>query len=424
MSIMRKYIFFRLSLLILFIPLLSGCLKDKTFHTYSYFEPVYRTTAEVRANIKSNPVRDVLQPGKIFIRGQYIFLNEIDKGIHIIDNGNPSSPKKIAFVDIPGNMDMAVKGNTLYADAYTDLVVIDISNPLQVGLKKVIEDVFPFRFYNGYFLQDTSKVLVDWKRKDTTVEESFSGGGFWRGRMQEDVVFMSASNGTKSASSGSGTPFGLGGSMARFSIVQNHLYTVTTSHLNVFQIADALNPVFTKDISLGWNIETIYPFRDQLFVGSMNGMFIFSIANPNEPIQTGQFEHARSCDPVIADDQFAYVTLRSGTACEGFNNQLDVVDLRNPSTPFLSKTYSMTNPHGLSKDGNILFICDGKAGLKIYNASDVNNLQLISIIENMETFDVIAFKGIALVVAKGGLYQYDYTNPAKPVLLSKMEVAQ
>jgi hypothetical protein len=421
---MRKNIFFRWSILLLFILLLNSCLKDKTLHTYSYFEPVYKTTAEVRANIKSNPIRDVLQPGKIFIRGQYIFLNEIDRGIHIIDNSNPSSPQKIAFVDIPGNMDMAVKGNTLYADAYTDLVVLDISNPLQVGLKKVIEDVFPFRYYNGYFLQDTSKVLVDWKRKDTTVEESFNGGGFWGTRMKEDVVFLSDSRGAVSSSSGSGSPFGMGGSMARFSIVQNHLYTVTTSHLNVFQIADPLNPVFTKDISLGWNIETIYPFRDQLFVGSMDGMFIFSIANANEPVQTGKFQHARSCDPVIADDQYAYVTLRSGTTCQGFNNQLDVVDLTNPAGPFLLKTYGMTNPHGLSKDGKNLFICDGKAGLKIYDATDVNNLQLISIIENIETFDVIAFKGIALVVAKGGLYQYDYTNPAKPVLLSKMEVAQ
>jgi hypothetical protein len=424
MSIMRKNIFFRLGLLILFIPLFNGCLKDKTIQTYTYFEPVYKTKAEVLANIKSNPIRDVLQPGKIFIRGQYIFLNEIDRGIHIIDNSNPSSPKKIAFVDIPGNMDMAVKGNTLYADAYTDLVVLDISNPLQVAMKKVIENVFPFRFYNGYFMQDSSKVLVDWKRKDTTVEQSFNGGGFWGRRMQEDVVFLSDSRGGVSASSGSGSPFGMGGSMARFSIVQNHLYTVTTSHLNVFQIADALNPVFTKDISLGWNIETIYPFRDQLFVGSMTGMFIFSIANPNEPVQTGQFQHARSCDPVIADDQFAYVTLRSGTTCQGFNNQLDVVDLKNPAGAFLLKTYSMTNPHGLSKDGKILFICDGKAGLKIYDASDVNNLKTLSIIDNIETYDVIADKGIALVVAKGGLYQYDYTNPAKPVLLSKMEVAQ
>ncbi len=117
----------------------SGCLKDtcdKTY-TYSYFKPEYKTTAEVKANIKSNTPRDVQNPGKIYILGKYIFLNETDKGIHIIDNSNPSSPKNVAFIDIPGNLDMAVKGNTLYADLYTDLVTIDITDPLNVVVKKI-----------------------------------------------------------------------------------------------------------------------------------------------------------------------------------------------------------------------------------------------------------------------------------------------
>jgi hypothetical protein len=146
------------------------------------------------------------------------------------------------------------------------------------------------------------------------------------------------------------------------------------------------------------------------------------VADPNSPVQIGRFEHARSCDPVIADDKFAYVTLRSGTTCEGFNNQLDVVDLHDPVKPFLAKTYNLSNPHGLSKDGNLLFICDGKEGLKIFNATDVHNMELISTIPGLETFDVIASKGIMLVVAKGGIYQFDYSNPAKPLLLSKILV--
>lgn len=110
----------------------AGCLKDSVTRTYTYklFRPVYKTTAEVRANIKSNASVAVQQPGKLFIKGDYIFLNELDKGIHIIDNSNPAQPKNVAFIDIPGNLDLAVKGNTLYADLYTDLVAIDITDPL------------------------------------------------------------------------------------------------------------------------------------------------------------------------------------------------------------------------------------------------------------------------------------------------------
>src|SRR5688572_11628307 len=69
----------------------TGCIKDtchKTY-TYTYYAPVYKTKDEVEANIKSNAAKEVQNPGKLFTIGNYIFLNEIDKGIHIIDNANP-----------------------------------------------------------------------------------------------------------------------------------------------------------------------------------------------------------------------------------------------------------------------------------------------------------------------------------------------
>ena len=82
----------------------------------------------------------------------------------------------------------------------------------------------------------------------------------------------------------------------------------------------------------------------------------------------------------------------------------------------------MTNPYGLSKDGNLLFICDGRSGLKVYDASDVRNIIPLSVVSDIETFDVIAMNGIALVVTSKGLYQYSYADPVNPVLLSKMEI--
>ena len=62
--------------LLAFIFLLNGCVKDNITrtYTYSYYLPVYKTTSEVRANIKSNPAREIKAPGKIVIIGNYIFL--------------------------------------------------------------------------------------------------------------------------------------------------------------------------------------------------------------------------------------------------------------------------------------------------------------------------------------------------------------
>jgi len=409
-------------LLITVILGMTACVKDscKEMHTYTFYQAVYKTKSEVRENIKSNSPRQVENPGKINIHGNYIFLNETDKGIHVIDNTNPSQPKNIAFIDIPGNMDLAVKGNTLYADLYTDLVAIDISNPASVKLSKVIESVFPYRYWGNGFVgtNNSDQVITDWVKRDTTVAVSCERQN-WVMDGRADV-FVAAANSNSKASS----PIGVGGSMARFTIMNDRLYTVGTSDLDVFNIVNANDPKHTNRLNVGWNIETIYPFKNKLFIGSQSGMFIYNVSNADAPVANGQFNHVRSCDPVIADDDYAYITLRSGTTCQGFTNQLEIVKLNNITDPVLQKTYPMKNPHGLSKDGNLLFICDGDAGLKLYNASNVMNLKLINEISDLNAYDVIAMNKIALVVAKDGLYQYNYANPVNIRLLSKITIAK
>ena len=403
----------------------NSCVKDTCTRRYTYWEPVYRTKDEVRANIKNNSPREIERPGKIYIRGNYIFLNEIDRGIHIIDNSNKSAPHNIAFIDIPGNLDIAVKGNILYADFYTDMVAIDITNPQQIIVKKFTENIFPERYWGNGFSQNPTMIIADWVRKDTVVQTSCGGnGGLFDGLKSADV-FMANAGGSPAQSSASGagaSPFGVGGSMARFTIVNNYLYAVSNSALNIVSIINGADPVFNNKVELGWGIETLYPFNNRLFIGSTTGMFIYDIANPTNPVKLGTFAHARSCDPVIADNNNAFVTLRSGTSCQVTNEQLDVLDISNLTNPTLIKTYSMTNPHGLAKDGNTLIICDGRDGLKFYNASDVRNLLLQKNITGLDTYDVIAFNGWALVVAKDGLYQYDYSSISNINLISKMSV--
>lgn len=420
---MRKRIFsLPLSVLLLSVvaTLFQQCAKDNCTSHYYFWQPVYKTTAEARANVKNNAARAIEKPGKIYIRGNYIFLNEIDKGIHIIDNTNPAAPRNIAFIDIPGNMDMAVKGNMLYADFYTDLAAIDISNPLHVMVTKFTENVFPERVWGNGFSANTTAVIVEWLRKDTMVTISCGGNnGFFDTMKRSDVMFLATvqSTGVNNATS---SPFGVGGSMARFTIVNNHMYAVSQSSLNIVSISNPAEPVFNNRVNIGWGIETIYPFNNRLFIGSDAGMFVYDIANPTGPVQLSSFSHVRSCDPVIADNNNAFVTLRSGNTCRGFTNQLDILDISTITRPLLKKTYALTNPHGLSKDGDILMICDGKAGVKFYNAADVNNLLLLRTISGMEAYDVIAQNGWALVVAKDGIYQYDYSTPTNIKLLSKL----
>lgn len=413
---MKKFFLFsRIGSLALVAGMFQGCLKDTCSRTYTVFTPVYKTVAEVRANIKNSVPIDVQRPGKMFVIGNTIFLNEVDKGVHIIDNSNPAKPVNKHFVAIPGNIDLAVQGNFLYADLYSDLVTIDISNPAAITVKSIVENAFPFRRYANGFVADASKIIVDWQQSDTTVECSQSWRG-WPGVMVMDAFSLNASANSVKA--------GVGGSMARFSLLDNYLYTVTTSGLNVFSIAQQAKPSLINTLNFGWDIETIFPFKNKLFIGSMAGMYIFNTNNPAKPVQESRFAHARVCDPVIADDNFAYVTLRSGTQCAGFTNQLDILNIENIASPALVKTYPLTNPHGLSKYDNLLFICDGKDGLKVYNAANVNDLKLVKTFGGFESYDVIVYNNTAIVSAKDGIYQYDFSNPNNITFLSKISISK
>ena len=399
--------------------LLTNCDKENCKRTYTLYTPVYKTLTEVRANMKSNPAKQVKNPGKIYVFGNYIFLSEANEGIHIIDNSQPAYPRNVAFINIPGNIDLAVLGNTLYADSYSDLVTFDISNPLNVAAKKFLNNVFPLQ--NVYYYAaagstnpDSIKVIAEWITRDTTVPcEQYNY------LLQN---FYSSSTADKSGSFASPSlTTGAGGSMARFTILDNYLYTVSQNDLSVFNISTPQDPSFTSKKSLdSWTIETIFPFKNKLFIGSATGMFIYDVSAPGSPVKQAQFTHARSCDPVVADDNYAWVTLRTGTNCGGNINQLDAVNINAITNPFLIKSYNLTNPHGLSKDGNLLFVCDGKDGLKVYEASDPANIKLLKQINGMEAYDVIALNYRALVVAKDALYQFDYSNVNNIRLLSKI----
>lgn len=408
------------------LTLLSACMKDNVAERYTFYRPVYKTRDEVKANIKSNSPQPIQQPGKIVVRDHYVFLNEIDKGIHVIDITDPAKPLNTAFIEIPGCVDLAVKGTYLYADCYTDLVTMDITNPLQISVKQFLNGVFPHRYYQG-FKADTSKVIKEWVRVDTVINKRFTGT-LTHMLNRNSQIFMSnaiytGAPGASAAVSAAGV--GISGSLARFALLDNRMYTVSQNDLKVFDLTQPASPALSSTVLLQQgNIETIFPYKNKLFIGSQSGMFVFDASVPDHPQKISQFTHARSCDPVIADEKYAYVTLSGGSFCGGFSNQLDVIDISNLNSPVFVKTYILSSPKGLSKDGSLLLICDGKEGIKIFDAADAWHVSLLKQVSGFEASDVIALQGIAIAVAKNGLYILDYSNPVNASVISKIPITQ
>lgn len=411
----------------------SACKKDKCVQTITYkkYNPLYMSYDELRASIKSETARTLKNPGKIYMKGNYIFINETDKGIHIIDNSNAAAPQNIAFINIPGNIDIAAIGNVLYADSYIDLITLDISNPANVVVLKRNKNVLPYRiFTNGGIAEPAKGVVVNWDEETVTeeVEMDCNVGGWWGGVME--VATFNTSSPQLGSSVGVGTRTispGVGGSMARFTVWGNMLYVVDNASLLLFDISANTNPVATGSTIVGRNIETIFPYKNHLFIGSSNGMFIYNIDNPSNPVFVSSYEHATACDPVVVDDNYAYVTLRSGNDCNNVIDQLEVVNIQNLLSPQLVATYSMHNPHGLGIDNGTLFICDGSEGLKVYNATNVLDIanNQVAHFRNIQAFDVIPYGNKKLLmIGNNGLYQYDYTNLENITLLSVLPVTK
>jgi len=200
---------------------------------------------------------------------------------------------------------------------------------------------------------------------------------------------------------------GMGGSMARFTISGDYLYTVDNQTLNVFTIANPAVPVKKADKETGVGIETIFSREKLIFIGSQTGMYIYSIDDPEYPTLLSTYWHVYSCDPVVADSSYAYVTTRSGNNCGWQENNLLVLNIEDPEMPFLVKSYTMSNPKGLGIDSNYLFVCD--EGIKFFNRFKPDSIYQIRKY-NIDANDVIANNGNLMVIGNNGLYQYSYTR--------------
>ncbi|MCH7398946.1 hypothetical protein MM236_13150 [Belliella sp. DSM 107340] len=405
---------------ILTIFIFPAC-QDQSTSTFTYRAqiPVYLQMNDFRTTeAVIEPGKELENPGKIYIYGDFLFINEPQKGIHILDNSNPSNPITVNFLKIPGNVDLAVNSNMLYADNYLDLLVFDISNPRNIHQIKRVEDVF-----ESMYTERGTGTFMTLKDTVMTMDSEFSRGWGWGwGNIFWNRGGMLAMN--SDASRGGGESYGQGGSMARFTLMNTHLYAVDEYSLRVFNVEQSDNPDFLKNINLGWGIETIFPFQNKLFIGSNTGMHIYDASIPSEPKQMSVYQHVTACDPVVVNETHAFVTLRTGVNCRFGVDELQILNIEDPYSPMLLKSYPMENPHGLGIAGDYLYLAEGKHGLKSFNVADVMNIDKnqLEYLKSLKSVDIIPGPKSLIVIGPDGVCQFDYSTPHKLVQLSCINV--
>ncbi|MDR2811136.1 MAG: hypothetical protein LBB84_11385 [Tannerellaceae bacterium] len=413
------------SFIVLLAVVFGFSCTDKYMEELTVNAPVYLGYEELRSAVGRVSARPLVRPGKIYFKGNHLLIVEYMEGVHVIDVSNPSNPQNAGFIEIPGCVDIAVKEQSLYADSFVDLVTIDISDISNPKETKRLKHVLPYTVpspenpeYPYAEVKQEKGVVVGWevKREKREIKTSYDNiyprveydNNTW-----SNSFYANAEKANGGGSSSGGASFGISGSMARFGLYENYLYIAGNNRLYMFDTETASQPVSAGFQPLNGTVETMFIYDGHLFFGTPSGMLVYALRLPLYPEYVGNFWHTTSCDPVVVQGRYAYITLRAGTECGGGVNRLDIVEMSDDYKEYhLVSSYSMTGPYGLGIDENKLFICDGSAGLKIYDATDKGAVSshLLASFPDIRAYDVIPAEGFLFMIGDDGFYLYDYSD--------------
>lgn len=412
---MKAFHFLKLITGMVLLSLFLNSCEDKIDWTKTYVVnvPVYKSYSEFRKDINISAPRDLVKPGKIAMYGNYLLINEISEGIHVIDNSNPSNPKNVGFLEIPGSREMGIKDDLLFTENQIDLVCFDISNPAQAKSISRTENLFNYFYYlpptNNYYpideIDQEKGVIVGWelKKVERKVDTEY------RPYPCYDCYYsdLASSSGNKGPSSIMVSKLG---SMSQFTVNGDYLYIINFNYqLKTFHIENN-KATHVSDLNLQFYAESIFYYNNNLFIGSNRGFAILSVENPRMPSIKSFVAHILGCDPVVVQGKYAYSTIRGGNICGQQSSLLEVTDISDTANPKKISSFPMIEPYGLAIDGNTLFVCD--KGLVVYDATDPFQIgkKQLALFSSINGFDVIAYNNVLMMIGSDGLYQYDYSN--------------
>jgi hypothetical protein len=200
---------------------------------------------------------------------------------------------------------------------------------------------------------------------------------------------------------------GQSGSMTRFAFSDHYLYVLNGTSIAVYDIAND-NFGHVNTVEIGEGMETIFANGEYLYLGANDAMYIYSVSDRSSPEFVFRYQHITSCDPVVVQGNRAYVTMRGGTRCNAGANALEILDISDPDMPLLLQNHPMESPYGLGITGNLLFICEGSFGLKVFKVDSVGNIELAVQKNDFHAYDVIVRPNHAIVTGEDGIFQFNF----------------
>jgi hypothetical protein len=155
--------------LLFLATLLTGCFEYDELQSV----PVLMSRSDVEAAVKLEAPRAVHSPGATALHKNALYIVEQYEGVHILDNSNPASPKKSAFLRVPGIWHVAIANDHLIVDNSSDLVSFRLENPLAPNFQARGRDLLsnPPSKYSAHWWRGNSDTLVV-GYKDTVVRNA------------------------------------------------------------------------------------------------------------------------------------------------------------------------------------------------------------------------------------------------------------
>lgn len=389
----------------LLLPLFLQQCNKETFKK-SVKVAVGKPVEEIRNSFKVLPPKPIAKPAGVYAFNQYLLLLEQNVGINIVDNSAPENPVSISFIQLLSNTHVVVKNNVILADNGVDLISIDISDIEEPVITNRIENVFKDKW-----LEEGKTIFTGFETQKVSILKAAT----------KDTIEPSNNSEARRAS----IAMGKGGSETKFAILDNYLYILKTASVLPVDISNPLLPQLKEEVGYRESgFETIFPYQKHLYIGGNQGILILDATlSPATPNFISYISRTiRGCDPVVVQDQFMFSTVRQGSACNpkgistfrGYN-------ISNKSAPYQIFSENLEEPFGLGIDGALIFLCQGKHGLDVYEWNAATQKATFKYRKtDLKAFDVICHNKLLVVAAEDGLYQYNYSNPNNIYKLTKL----
>jgi hypothetical protein len=317
-----------------------------------------------------------------------LFVSDVGVGVHVYDVADPANPSLLYTIPLQGNTGNAAVGDVLYASNYTSIKAFHLGSESYVEVASIERERQPPPFNEGY------------------------GRSKGYGCSCENTVSSPARAPTQSQ----------GSSYATFAVVGDYLYYIDYDYLVALDVSDPLKPRQAGKTRIGWDVQTIYPAGQFLFIGGAVGMYIYDRTDPTAPVEVGRLVHTRACDPVVVDGATAFVTLRGAGQCGGVKDELLSIDITDPAAPKLLCETDVLTPYGLAADAGAgrLYVSKGANGFVLFDVSAPDQPTPIASWEG-ETKDFIWTGGVLYSMTSGQVRVYDVTDPTDPTYVSTLD---